>query len=103
MRYREIVPQNIIETSIDGVVIIGLDLKVLQTNSVIEKKLGYEKDSVIGKPSFTALDKNRNEIPVIVNVSLLKNSTGHADAYYVVLRDVSIYKQTEELKKATRS
>jgi PAS domain S-box-containing protein len=114
-----------LESISDGVMVMSLDGKIIQANSVAVKLHGYDQDNrFIGKialryvvpedrrrllehlqsvltkrapreATFTLFKKDGSQFPAECNIGTYQNSAGMIEGYVICIRDVSERKQAE--------
>src|SRR5674476_753409 len=115
--------RNLLETSIDSLVTIGLDGIITDVNSATEKATGLPREKIIGtdfSEHFTEPDKaragykqafdigkvvdyelylkhiNGSSVPVLYNASVYKDKVGQIIGVLAVARDISAIKKRED-------
>src|SRR5665648_231944 len=115
--------RNLLETSIDSLVTIGLDGIITDVNSATEKATGLPREKIIGtdfSEYFTEPDKaragykqvfdvgkvvdyelylkhiNGSSIPVLYNASVYKDNEGQIIGAFAAARDISAIKKYED-------
>ena len=115
---------SILENMLDAVIVVNPDGTIRTVNWATVNLLGYAKEELVGQPSgsffdeedffsaklvregavwnveLTLLAKSGEQIPVVLNGSVIRKKDGHVSSVVSVVRDIREHKQTErQLRK----
>lgn len=120
--------ENIINSSMDMIIAVDLDRRIIEFNKAAENTFGYKKEEVLGKHInilyadeevsnnvntliskqghgvLEVLNKRKNGevFPCLLSSSVLKNARGEKIGYMGVSRDITEIKRAEEKLKAAQ-
>ncbi|HVN48715.1 MAG TPA: PAS domain S-box protein [Bacteroidota bacterium] len=120
--------RSIVESSLDMVIAVDLDRKIIEFNKAAEETFGYKKEEVLGQHInilyadasvgssvnqtvnsnghgiYEVLDKRKNgEIfPCLISSAILQNARGEKIGYMGTSRDITEVKRAEERLKAAQ-
>lgn len=124
LRRSEEYARNIVDSSIDMIIAVDRDRRIIEFNSAAEKTFQYSRDEIIGQHidilyadpkkegqlvhEETALNgccvreimnrrKNGEQFPAFLSASLLKDSSGEVAGYMGVSRDITETKTTQKM------
>ena len=117
--------QNIIDSSLDMIITVGVDRKIVAFNRAAEAAFGYRREEIVGKPvsllyadaeeeqrmmttarendsfigEITNVDKNGNTFPSLVSVAFMKDKEGKVIGAVGVSRDITEQRRSQQEMK----